>query len=309
MKKSTSTRKVWLPEHEHWVHLPHRDTMRRKHQMAKAELPFAIPASTLPIDCTGNASVSCPMDANDTLGICGPAMCDHVDGIRTFGQGRAGFVELHANLAALKSQYETVSGGDNGTNEDMLVGTNGIWMTGIAHDSSAVVVDHLDVDVKNAALSQYCIDQFYAVCMAWSVPDAFLNGFSTGSRWSAAATPDPNNGHYTPLADVGPDGFYRLWTWGAWCWVAPPFVASVDPESFVTFSGLQFSRATGYDSHGRHVSDQAAKWVALGGGASEVAAVVAQFPPKAPPAPPPAPTTLQQAIAWATAGLTNHWPK
>jgi hypothetical protein len=298
--KTVSTRKVWLPTHGAYVHFTHRDTMRRKKPMAKAVLPtkrdIAPPMTTLPVDCTGNATVSCPMDANDTLGICGYAMCDHVDGIRSFGQGYVGFTEVHANLAALIAQYEAASGGDNGSDEDMLVGTNGSWITGIANDPTCVVVDHLDVDVTNVALAQYCVDQFYSICMAWSVPDDFIQGFTTGTVWPNADTPDPNNGHFTPLADVAGTasitgingaGFYRLWTWGTWCWVSPAFVASVDPECFVTFSALQFLKSTGYDSHGRHVSDQAAAWVALGGDASKVAAVVAQFPPKGSPIPTP----------------------
>jgi hypothetical protein len=301
MKKTSTARKVWLETHQHWVHFVHRDTMRRKTRYAKAKLPAAdaaVPATTLPVDCTGNATVSCPMDGNDTLGDCGPVMCAHTNTIRTYGQGKAGFTPVLANVAALEAQYEQVSGGDNGTDEDMLVGTGGIWLAGIAGDSTQTVVDHLDVDVTDAPLAQYCVDQFYAIAMAWSVPDDFLQKFTTGTVWANADTPDPNNGHYTPLADVAGqasitgvngDGFYRLWTWGTWCWVSPAFVASVDPDCFVTFSALQFAKATGYDSHGRHVSDQAAKWVALGGNASKVATVVAQFPPKAGPTPSPVP--------------------
>ena len=295
MKKTASTHKKWLPKHGHWVHFTHRDTIRRKAPMARALLPKEVPPSTLPIDCTGNATVSCPMDGNDTLGICGPAMCDHVDGIRSYGQGKAGFSEVLANLAALESQYEQVSGGDNGTDEGMLVGPGGIWLSGIAGDPRCVVVDHLDVDVTDQALAQYCQDQFYAVCMAWSVPDDFLNEFATGAQFLQAMTPDPNNGHYTPLADVDPSGNYRLWTWGTWCIVSPSFVASVDPQSFTTFSPLQFNSATGYDSHGRHVSEQAVKWTNLGGDAQKVAAVVAMFPPIPAPGPAPAPPAGQPA--------------
>lgn len=297
MRKTATAHKKWLPKHGHWVHFTHRDTMRRKSPMPRALLRKEVPASTLPIDCTGNATVSCPMDGNDTLGICGPAMCDHVNGIRTFGQGKPGFSEVHANLAALESQYEQVSGGDNGTDEGMLVGPGGIWLSGIAGDASCVVVDHLDVDVTDAALAQYCHDQFYAVCMAWSVPDAFLDEFQTGAQFLQAMTPNPNNGHYTPLADVDPSGNYRMWSWGTWCWVGPAFVASVDPQSFTTFSPLQFSKATGYDSHGRHVSEQAAKWAALGGDAAKAAAVVAMFPPIPAPGPAPSPPTGQPANA------------
>jgi hypothetical protein len=319
--KTVATRKVWLPKHGRWIHLHHRDVLRRKKPMAKAAL-VAPAATTLPVDCTGNATVSCPMLGNDQYGDCGPVMCAHVDQIRTYGRGQPGFTEMTVNQAALIAQYEQVSGGDNGTNEDILVGPSGIWTPaggGIANDPTAVVADHLDVDVTNVALAQYCIDQFYAVNMAWSVPDAFLQGFAQGTVWAAAGIPDDNNGHYTPLADIGGpsdtadgvslNGFYRIWTWGAWAWVSPAFVASVEPQSFVTFSALQFNKADGFDSHGRHVSDQADKWVALGGNAQAVAAVVAMFPPK-PVAPASAPSagtvTLSQALGWLQDAFANN---
>jgi hypothetical protein len=287
MKKTASARKKWLEKHNTWVHFVPREHMRRTPEM-KAACPHAshtapVPVTTLPVDCTGNAGVLCPMDDNDAYGICGPAMCDHVDGIRTYGQGQPGFTEMHADLTALLAQYEQISGGDNGTTEDMLVGSGGIWVAGgpgLAGDSTAIVEDHMDFDVTNTSLAQYFIDQFFAVCMAWSVPDAFLSEFTLGVSFLSPMTPDPENGHFTPLADVDANGNYRLWTWGAWCWVSPSFVASVDPESFVTFSALQFNKTTGFDSHGRHVSDQAAAWIAMGGNASKVNAIVAQFPAK-----------------------------
>jgi hypothetical protein len=305
--KTASTHKKWLPKHSKWVHFVHRDTMRRKAPMAKASLPKTEPpATTLPVDNTGNATVSCPMDGNDTLGICGPAMMAHMTNIRTYGQGKSGFTEKVVNLAALESQYESpqYSNGDNGTDEDMLVGVNGMATAaggGLAGDPTDIVADHLDVDVTDVPLAQYCNDQFYGVHMAWSVPDDFLQNFAQGVVFAAADIADPANGHYTPLSDIGGpasvaadgtnvNGFYRLWTWGTWCWVSPAFVASVDPQSFITFSALQFN-AQGYDSHGRHVSDQAAAWVAIGGNAALVAAVVSQFPAKPVPSPtPPGPT-------------------
>jgi hypothetical protein len=288
-RKTSVTHKKWLEKHGRWVAFVSRSKMARtleegRRRAVAPEKCVSVPATTLPVDCTGNASVSCPVDGNDTLGDCGPVMCAHVDNIRTYGQGKPGFVELDVDVAALEAQYEQVSGGDNGTTEDMLVGSGGIWVQGgpgIANDATATVEDHLDFDVTNAPLAQYMIDQFYAVCVAWSVPDAFLNEFALGASFLSAMTPDPNNGHFTPLADVDASGNYRLWTWGAWCWVSPAFIASVQPQSFATFSSLQFNAATGLDSHDRHVSDQAAAWVALGGDSSKTAAVVALFPPKA----------------------------
>lgn len=284
--KTSSSKKKWLNKHGHWVTFVHRSQMGRTLELGRRravapEKFSAVPATKLPVDCTGNATVQCPMYSNDVCGDCGPVMCAHVDNIRTYGQNRPGFVELDVDVNALVTQYEQVSGGDNGTTEDMLVGDGGIWFTGIANDENATVCDHLDIDVTNVVLARYCVDQFFAVCVAWSVPDAFLNEFQEGASFLQPMTPDPENGHFTPLADIDAQGNYRLWTWGTWCWVSPSFVASVDPEAFVTFSHLQFNSASGLDSHGRHVSDQAAKWVALGGDKTKVAAVVALFPPKA----------------------------
>lgn len=321
--KTATTHKKWLPKHQRWVHFAHRDTMVRKHPMAKATLPKSVPPTVLPVDNTGNAAVNCPMLGNDYCGDCGPVMMAHMAEIRTFGQGHAGFSELNINQAALISQYEKVSGGDNGTDEDMLVGPEGIATSaggGLAGDTNNIVVDHLDVDVTNTALAQYVNDQFYGIHMAWSVPEAFLQEFAQGTVWPDAMTPNPENGHYTPLSDVaansavlgvGVNGFHRLWTWGAWCWVSPKFIASVQPESFITFSPLQFNKTTGLDSHGRHVADQAAAWVALGGNAAHVNAIVSQFPPKPGPAPTPSPNavvTLTQAQSWAVSGFTTAHP-
>ena len=301
-KKTATTHKKWLETHEKWVHFVHRDAMRRTAKYPEAKFPGAeihapVPATTLPVDCTGNATVSCPMDGNDEYGDCGPVMCAHVNTIRTYGQGKPGFTPVLANVSKLVTQYELVSGGDNGTTEDMLVGSGGIWLSGIADDSTQTVVDHLDFDITNQALTQYLIDQFYTVEMAWSVPDDVLQTFTTGIVYSSPATPNPEQGHFTPLADIESNGYYRLFTWGTYCVVSPAFVASVEPECFATFSALQFLPSTGYDSHGRHVSDQAAAWVAIGGNSAKVAAVVAKFPSKT-GGPPPAPVATKPTSIW-----------
>lgn len=269
----------------------HRDDMKRKTPLASFRHPSGImvPATILPVDCTGNAGFTQTIDDNDQYGICGPAMCDHCDGIWTYGQGKPGFTERRANVPALLSQYLRIAGGDRGTDEDMLVGPGGIWRTGLAGDPKAVVADSLDIDVTNITLAQYAIDQFYVICMAWSVPNAFINGFSTGSSWLNAMRPNPANGHYTPLSDVATQGYYRLITWGGWAWVGTPMVASVQPQCFIAFSGQQFNPATGLDSHGRHISNQAALWKQCGGTA-DLSALVAQFPPLSPiPSPVPVP--------------------
>jgi hypothetical protein len=347
MARTATTHKKYLEKHGIWVHFQHRDTMRTRHTHAMAALPgtIVIPKTTLPVDCTGNGTVVAPMDGNNTLGDCMEAMACHVDGFWTFGRGQSGWTESSFPLPAIESQYEEASGGDNGLDEPTLLVK--CWKPGLAGVKAATYADSLNVDVTNVPLAQYLIDQFFHICMMWSVPDDFLQNFVPGGTWTNADTPDPENGHGTPLTDIQANGFYRLFTWGAWVWASPTFIASVDPACFVVFSPRQFN-AAGYDAHGRHVSTQANVWVALGGNAVIAASVVAMFPPIGPspapvppqpptpsPAPPPTPeptgvATLtgaqgavtaafnssktfiydrQQAIAAANEGLAAYWPR
>ncbi len=297
--------KVPVPKLGITAHFKPRSEMLARGQFLRFHLPGGtslglVPATTLPVDSTGNGSVSCPMDHNDAEGICGPAMCLHGYNIFTYRQGKATELGLSpATLAALLAQYHRVSGGDNGTDEQMLVGSQGIWTPncpegGLAGDPLNVVVDSLDIDVTNIQLCQYAIDNFYIICMAWSVPDAFLNSFTNGAIFPNAMTPNPMNGHYTPLADVLSSGmvpnvgtgFYRLYTWGGFAYVSPAMVASVQPQCFIVFHTAQFDKLTGLDSKGRHIVTQAGIWLACGGNPIP-ASVLAMFPPINGPVNPP----------------------
>lgn len=286
---------VFVPGVGRRVGFVHRDKMKRSgFRGSNAAGFFATPTTPHPVDCTGNATVICPMDDNDKLGDCGEVMAAHVDNILTYRQGRG--VESVFDVRLLDQQYEQASGGDNGLTEDDVI--NKIWLVGIAGNKKAVIVDAFDFDVTNAGLTEYLIDQFYAVCMAWSVPDAFLNGFATGTVWLKPGVPDPNNGHFTPLTDVGGpntivngqvlDGCYRIITWGGWAWASKAFIYSVQPECFAQFSPRQFDLTTGLDSKGRHITVQAAKWQQLTGRAIS-ASVINAFPPVNPTPVPPVP--------------------
>ncbi len=288
MTKTATTTKKFLPKHGKWIHVQHRDTMRSRHHahIGRAmRLPRSVPATPLPVDGTGNASVSCPMDGNDTFGDCMEAMACHTDNIWTFGRGQPGWTQSTFDLTTLERQYEAASGGDNGLDEPTLL--TQCWKPGLAGNQAATYVDSLDIDFANDALLQYAIDQFFAVQMMWSIPDDFLQNFATGSVWPNAGIADPANGHGTPLADVNANGFYRLWTWGGWAWVSPAFIKSVDPAGWVTFSARQFN-SQGYDAKGRHITKQAAKWVACGGNVIP-ASVLNAFPPIVGPGPTPTP--------------------
>jgi hypothetical protein len=153
----------------------HRDVMKRNRpKRNRARLSTTGPyLVALPIDCTGDATVVCPMDGNDSYGDCGPVMCAHVNGVRTYGQGKPGFLELQATQALLISQYLAVSGGDNGTTEQMLAGDQGvghggapgpgIWLTGIAGDPTATIVDHLDIEPGDVATRRPRLPRLHGV--------------------------------------------------------------------------------------------------------------------------------------------------
>jgi hypothetical protein len=298
---TATTKRVWVDHKKfinggHFAYFINRDKMKAK-VGRDFKIPKAIPATTLPVDCTGSQTVVAPMDGNDTYGDCGPAMCCHVDNILTFGQGKSGWTQSTFDQNAIIQQYLAISGGDNGTDESMLVGQGGLWVTGngiagasgswpaSAPNANPLVVDSLDIDVTNVPLAQYAIDQFYTIQMAWSVPDSFINSFAGGQTYDAPVTPDPENGHYTPLTDIATNGNYTLYTWGTFCFVTPAFVAQVQPQCFVVFSTRQFNPATGFDSHGRHITTQAVAWVSAGG-KQIPASVISAFPPPSGPTPP-----------------------
>jgi hypothetical protein len=282
------------------VRFVHRTRMAKRasqHVKRSFRCPRGIPATALPCDGTGNGAVSCPMDGNDQYGDCMEAMAAHVDNIWTFGRGQPGWTESVLPQAALVAQYLQASGGDNGLDEGTLL--NSCWKPGLGGIAAASYVDSLDIDVTNSPLAYFAVDNFFAVELMWSVPDAFIAQFEQGAIFDTPMPPDPANGHGTPLADLDAVGRFRLWTWGTWCWVSPAFVAGVQPAAFVVFSARQFSPLTGLDAKGRHIVSQAALWASCGGNPIP-AAILNSFPPPAPtpptppapvPVPPPAPPT------------------
>jgi hypothetical protein len=284
--------KKFVPHHRggHWAHFIHRDDMRPKRPVRRAyrSHALAVPVTTLPVDCVGpnpSPGNGCqwPMDGNDTYGDCGEAMACHTAGILTYRQGKGS--EFLPSSQALLQQYFAESGGDNGMDEDM---ERDIWLNkGIAGNSAIKALDVLDIDPSDKLLCNYCIDQFYATNLAWSVPDAFIQGFTDGSSWLQPMTPDPNNGHYTTLTNIDAQNNNKLLTWGGSCTVSQAFIASVQPSLFVVFSLLQFDPATGYDSHGRHVTTQIAVWNAIGGNVNPSAANAFPPPTANPPVNPP----------------------
>lgn len=271
-----------------WVHFTPRAQMDAKRGPARAmkKAEAAFPITQLPVDCTANNTVVCPMYGNNRYGDCVYVDAVHVDQILTFSQGKR--KQSSFDEAKIIQCYQRLSGGDNGLGEDDIVGNYpDNWFTGLTGIRDARIFDHLDLDPANTEMTRFCIDQFYHVNLFWSVPTRFINNFVSGSVWDNAEVPNPKNGHASPLTDVDKKGYYSLYTWGGYGRVSPVFVASVQPSLFVCFGIRQFDTATGLDSHGRHITAQNELWVKMGG-KSLPTNVIAAFPPVG-PAPPPLP--------------------
>jgi hypothetical protein len=284
------------------VRFIHRDFMANPfplRQLGGRAASITIPATSLPVDSDNGGQMPLgPTEGNVSepgeigYGDCGEAMVARADNVLTYGQGHSGFTESTFTTSSLTSQYLKVSGGDNGLDEDEV--TTGIWSVGIGGNSQAIAVSYMDFDCTNAPLTQYLTDQFYLWCLGWSVPDKFIQEWEPGSVWMDAMAPDDNNGHFTVMASVltgtmsgqSVQGATRQYTWDAFSYAGPDFIASVNPQAFVAFSPRQFNLATGLDSKGRHITTQAAAWAAIGGAPIPLM-IINAFPPLSTPTPTP----------------------
>ena len=190
----------YVPRLQMYAHFTPRSQMTGSGMKRLKATSFRTPPTVLPVDLSGNAGMVNRMYGNDQYGDCGYAMCKHVVDLWTYGRGQSGWTQAADDTAALVAQYLKKEGGDNGCDEDDLVGGEGVWMSGLAGNPKQIVVDHLDIDVTDTALVQYLMSQGWPVEMAWSVPDAFLQQFTTAAVFASPMAPNPNNGHYTPLA-------------------------------------------------------------------------------------------------------------
>ena len=276
-------RHVLVPNRGHYAHFADRQCMKRGHPLRRFRLPSGWSAPALPVDWSKGNTLSFPIDGNDTLGDCGEAMAAHADNTFTGNTG----TESVFDVTALEAQYEQVSGGDNGLSEDDVV--NAIWKKGIAGNTQAIIYDALDVDPTDTQLVQAAIHLFGGLCFAFDVPDAWINSFKTGVVWDVPATADQNNGHFVWWNGVDARGYYKVQTWGTWCWLTPAGVGVCDPSAFVVFSPRWFN-AQGIAPNGMSYDQLANLWVSGGGKALPPS----PFGPSPAPTPTPSPAPTPQ---------------
>ena len=288
-------REVTLPKTGRVVRFRHRDDLRSKHPRRKASTT-GWPAATLPVGWTTPGDGIIPIDGNDSLGDCGPCMAAHGDNVMTWRA--TGTASVMADLNAFENQYESVSGGDNGTDEDEMTGQ--IWAppTGIAGITPTtpvppVIYDHLDIP-NDPAIIQSAIDNFGVVCMAFSVPDKWINEFDDNDStiWDAPATPNPMNGHFVPLLGTLANLSDLLATWGSTVEITEAGMQVCEASLFTVFSPRLFNPATGLAPNGMTYDQLAALWQSLGGATlppSPFAVNPTPGPTPTPPTPTPAP--------------------
>jgi hypothetical protein len=296
---TSTTTKKFAAQIGKWVHFQHRSTLRLLAGQPKFSIKGkALPPVTLPVDWTGKGAMPAPMDGNDQLGDCMYAMALHTDNAWTYGNGKSGWTESTFDAQMIVQDYEQLSGGDNGLDEGMLLGstsTAGSWMAGLCGDPKAIVVAYADVDPTDTATLQFAIDRGFFVQFMWSVPDDFITNYQgNGQIFDQPGNPDPANGHGTPFLGLDGSGRYALYTWGSYCMVSQAFVNSVQPSAFVVFSPRQFG-ADGYDAKGVHIVTRAADWQTATGTAIP-ASIINAFPP------PSGPNSITLSPATLTAG-------
>ena len=232
-----------------------------------------LPTTTLPVDCTGNGTVSCPAYLNDTANDCQLAAACHIDNILTYRQGQA--VQSQFDDAALAAwfaqEYDVLAQWQSSAG---LPGAE----AALAAYQPAVMWDYAQVNLLDPTTVQFVIDQFYAMEAWLNLPDSFYNGYTPGSTWPNNIGGNPTLAHAMAISDLAVNGFVRGFTWGSWAWLGQAFIQGAGNIGIAVFSPRQFDPKTGLDSKGRHITSQAALWTLCTGHVISPS-LLSQFPP------------------------------
>ena len=331
-----TTRAVWRPVGKHpdakvveagghfvyFQNLAKIRTMKAGERMVKLDekgTKLKAKAVTLPIDWA--KSINFPMDGNDNYGDCYMAAGSHADNTWAGNSGTpftfalGSFSTRAGTDTSILARYGYLSGGDNGLGDSDMQGEmmgqspgQGYIANGLKDTTRTIpcqvkagsIVDWMQFDPTNPAVTQAMIQRYGVVIVTFGVPDAWLNNSDTGAVWDAPATPDQNNGHAVIWNGCrASDGAYCLQTWGSYVWVTPKGATAAQFQGWVAFSPRWFN-SLGYAPNGEHITALAAQW-ATDGGAPIPGSIISQFPP-AGPVPPSSPVVSGPASASAVVG-------
>jgi hypothetical protein len=314
---TATTNRVWLPKAGHFAHLIPRNQMKRCAAPHLVRQGAAWPQPVLPVGYTTVNDAIIPIDDNSSYGDCGWAMIAHADNVLTFRA--TGTASSITNMSAFINQYLTASGGDNGSDEPMVLSAwappNGIagipgWQPPAGSNIApvnATAFDHLDIGNTVAEL-QGAIAAQGVVLMAFNVPNAWINSFDQngGAVWDGGVVGNPANGHFVPLVGVDAQGRYILLTWGSYVYVTQAGLEAngVDPECFTVATARAYNPATGLDFAGRTWAANSTFWTGMGG--QPFPAWPYGMVNPVPPVNPPVPPTPPAADTIVSVDITKH---
>ena len=294
----------------------HHRCLKLGNYLYKEALPSAPPAEDYSPPA---ASVLSNIYGNDTLGDCGIAGGYPMVGVWT---GNAGDL-FTATMEQIVADYSKIGGyvpGDPTTDQGIELQTALNYWTESGFADGTKLLGWIGVDATNLDEVKSALWLFEGLYIGMELPDAWVSSMPTGPdfTWDVAGNPDPNNGHCIIGCGYDPSGV-KICTWGllgtqTWPAIQKYCAASSQGELYVMLSPDQLAKGQTKCPNGVDWTGLLEDFMALGGHVSP--------PPMPPPGPTPEPTpippfpdpapgavTLEQAVAWATAGLQSSWPK
>jgi hypothetical protein len=305
-----------------------------KNYLKTAVLPPA-PASCSYTAKAANALSN--MYLNDQLGDCVIAGGYHIVGTETGNATGAPFVATSSQIIA---DYSAIGGyvpGDPSTDQgcDEQTAMNYWQSHGFADGTK--ISGWLAIDATNQTEIMQAMYLFENLLFGIELPDAWINPTpsASGFVWSDGQ-PDPNNGHCVIGVGYNSTGV-QIDTWGmigtiTWAAISHLCSSAGGGELYVLLTPDQVAKGQQTAPNGVAWSALIADFDSMGGNVP-VPTPVPPTPVPVPPAPvpptpvppspspqpvptpppvvPPAPqkvVTLQEAITWATKGLTQNWP-
>lgn len=302
---------------------PFTPKLHLKNYLLHANL--AAPPASVSYASKASASLS-QMYLNDQLGDCVIAGGYHVVGTTTGNATGTPFIatqnQIIADYSAIGGYVPGDPNTDNGCDEQTALN---YWKSHGFADGTKIA-GWLAVDATNVTEVMQAMYLFENLFFGLELPDAWVNPFpsSSGFTWNDG-TPDPNNGHCVVGVGYNAQGV-QIDTWGmigtmTWAAVSHLCSAAGGGELYVMLTPDMIAKGQTVAPNGLNWYQLATDFNTMGGSvpvpvppapspspSPSPSPQPVPTPPPVPPQPVPSVVTLNEAIAWATKGLTQNWP-
>ena len=300
-------KEVFVPHLKHSVKFGRRRADPRMPSLQFKRYIGALPAPPTACDYrTKAAPVLSNVYLNDQLGDCVIAAGYHVVGVETGNAGtlfRATSNQILADYSAIGGYVPGNPDTDQGCDEQTALN----YWTQHGFANGTKLAGWLALDPTNKVHIAAAMYLFENLLFGIYLPDKWISPFpaASGFTWDVGA-PDYSNGHAIMGVGYTAAGV-QVDTWGmigtlTWAAIAKLCTAAEGGDLYVLLTPDQIAKGQAKAPNGFDWASLIADFNALGGNVPA---------PTPTPTPTPAPTsvTLSQAIAWATKGLTDNWPK